>query len=418
MPYFVTRLLPVTKKCIFAVGNKQMISIMSNKKNKPKIKEPIRLRFKPLANGNTSIYFDIYHEGKRMYEFPKYYLIPETSPIDKIRNNETLRLVKTLQAKRIIELQAGTFGIETKKAKQKANFLLYITTVAQRHFEKTHNKRGLYYNLYSLSFHLEQYKGNNITFGEIDKKFIVGFIDYLRTAKSAIVLKDGTTSAIAQNTANKLYHLLKSTLNKAVFDEIIDTNPCIKISDNDKPKPETTKKEYLTKEEVKKLIETNCNNDNLKRAFIFCCLTGIRFSDIRKIKFSDVKTDFLGKNIEFKQQKTRKPIIIQISNEALKWMPDIEGKPLTDYIFTLPKNESANAQLKRWCKSAGITKHITFHCSRHTAATLNITLGTPIEVVSKLLGHNKIATTQIYTKIVDEVQRSAVDKQNNIFDNV
>lgn len=84
--------------------------------------------------------------------------------------------------------------------------------------------------------------------------------------------------------------------------------------------------------------------------------------------------------------------------------------------FGIPKNDSANKQLARWIKTAGIIKRITFHCSRHTAATLNLSLGTPIETVSKMLGHTKISTTQIYAKIIDEKQKEAVSKQNGIFD--
>jgi len=393
---------------------------MKKQKTAPqKVKEPVRIRYKQLADGSTSIYFDIYYEGKRSYEFPKFYLIPENSRNDKIRNEETEELARTLQAKRVMELQAGTYGFNTKKANLKADFLLYIEAVAQKHFEKTNNKRGLYHNLNSLSYHLEQYKGNKITFREIDKKFIMGFIDYLRTAKSGIKFKDGSTPILTQNTANKLFNLLKSTLNKAVQDEIIDSNPCMKIATTDKPKMQESKREYLTIEEVQRLIDTDCKNDILKHAFIFCCLTGIRWSDIRKIRFADLKTDFQGKNVvEFRQQKTKGLMELKISEEAVKWLPSKEGKASTDFIFTLPKNDSANLQLKRWCKEAGITKTVTFHCSRHTAGTLHITLGTPIEVASKLLGHTKISTTQVYAKIVGEAQRTAVEKQNNIFSKV
>jgi len=389
---------------------------------KIKADEPIKLWFKKVANGNKSIYLikRKFIDGKdtKQYECLNMYIIPANAPNSKEQNTETLRLANQIKTERILNHYKGEHALQTAREKKEKIIKLssYIDTIAQKHLEKTNNKRGLFYNLNSLSYHLEQYKGKNITFNDVDKKFVLGFIAYLRTAKSAIVLKDGTTSTITQNTANKLYNLLKSTLEKAFTDEIINVNPCKRIAKADKPQAGQGKREYLTKNEVKRLIETNCNNDNLKRAFIFCCLTGIRFSDIRKIKFSDLKKDFTGNNtLEFKQQKTKEPIIIQISNEALKWIPETEGKTSTDYIFTLPKNESANVQLKRWCKAAGITKHITFHSSRHTAATLNLTLGTPIEVVSKLLGHSKIQTTQIYGKIIDEVQRAAVDKQDNIF---
>ena len=115
-------------------------------------------------------------------------------------------------------------------------------------------------------------------------------------------------------------------------------------------------------------------------------------------------------------KKGGKEIVVQVSDEAMKFAPRPDDEQPTDRIFKLSKNEIVNPILSEWVKSAGITKNITFHCARHTAATLNLSLGTPIAVVSKLLGHSKIATTQIYAQIVDEAQRQAVDKQNGIFE--
>ena len=115
-------------------------------------------------------------------------------------------------------------------------------------------------------------------------------------------------------------------------------------------------------------------------------------------------------------KKGGKEIVVQVSDEAMKFVPRPDDAQPPDRIFKLSKNEIVNPILSEWVKSAGITKNITFHCARHTAATLNLSLGTPIAVVSKLLGHSKIATTQIYAQIVDEAQRQAVDKQNGIFE--
>ena len=85
-------------------------------------------------------------------------------------------------------------------------------------------------------------------------------------------------------------------------------------------------------------------------------------------------------------------------------------------IFKLPKNDNSNRKLKHWCTLAGITKNVTFHVARHTAATLNLSLGVPIETVSKLLGHTKISTTQIYAKVIDANKKAAVHKQDGVFD--
>lgn len=394
---------------------------MARTKKIVKKSEPIKLWFKKLANGNRSIYLlkRQFVEGKdvKQYECLKLHLIPEDTPLSKRQNDEVLQVANQILSERIILHYKGEHGLQANSKKRNANLILYITTIADKHLETTQNKRGLYHNLNSLIFHLKQYKGENIIFKNVDKKFVLGFIDYLRTAKSGIVPSSGISKTLSQNTQNKLFHLLKSTLNKAVRDEIIAGNPCVMIAPAEKPRTEESKKEYLTVQEIKQLISTDCKNDMLKRAFIFCCLTGIRFSDVRKIKFEDIKTDFDGKKVvEFRQQKTSGLMTLKISDEAVKWIPEQESKTDNDFVFILPKNDSANVQLKKWCKDAGITKYVTFHCSRHTSATLFLTLGTPIEVASKLLGHSKISTTQVYAKIVNEAQRSAVDRQNNIFE--
>ena len=100
----------------------------------------------------------------------------------------------------------------------------------------------------------------------------------------------------------------------------------------------------------------------------------------------------------------------------MKFIPARADKAASDKVFHLPKNETTNDVLEKWATSAKINKKVTFHVSRHTAATLQLSLGTEMATVSKLLGHSKISTTQIYAKIIDESKQKAVNKQNGIFD--
>ncbi|MDL2304400.1 site-specific integrase, partial [Bacteroides sp. OttesenSCG-928-D19] len=174
---------------------------------------------------------------------------------------------------------------------------------------------------------------------------------------------------------------------------------------------------YLTIDEIKKLIETDFKHDTIKRAFLFCCLVGLRYSDAASIVWGDISKDNNGDSVlRLRVKKTGREEIFPISDEAMKMLPERGTASDDDIIFILPKNANANKYIKRWVEAAGIRKRITFHCSRHTAATLNLSLGTPIETVAKLMGHTKIATTQIYAKIVDEKKKEAVSRQNGIFD--
>lgn len=119
--------------------------------------------------------------------------------------------------------------------------------------------------------------------------------------------------------------------------------------------------------------------------------------------------------LRFKMKKVGRENAPYISEEALNWLPERGYASDNDVIFILPRNDSANYQLAKWVREAGITKKITFHCSRHTAATINLALGVPMEIVSKMLGHTKLATTQIYAKLIDNERKRAVNKQNGMF---
>lgn len=384
-----------------------------------RIKEPIKIRFKELTDGNKSIYLDYYLNGKRKYEFLKLYLIPEKTKQDKEKNEKTLQLANAIQAKRIVDLQNNEHGFNPKKTLSKVNLIDYVNKIAEKHLAKTGNKHGEYYNFKSLALHLTKYKGDKIPFSKVDETFTNGFVEYLRTAKNQNLHNTKQIPTISLNTQNKLFKKLNTTLKQAEKDRIISNNPMQYIESEDKPKAQAGTREYLTIDEVKKLIKTDCKNKNVKNSFLFCCLTGLRFSDVSQIKWENFRKNNSGANeLRFAMKKGGKEITIQVSNEAMKWVNRPDDTEPNERVFKLSKNEIVNPILADWVESAGIDKKITFHCSRHTAATLNLSLGTPIAVVSKLMGHSKIATTQIYAKIVDEAQRDAVNKQDGIFGNL
>ncbi|HPE87680.1 MAG: site-specific integrase [Bacteroidales bacterium] len=390
-----------------------MVTKKKVKKN-PKIKEPVKIRFKKLANGNQSIYLDYYHDGKREYDFLKLYILPEHTPADKASNQHALSLANSIKAKRIVALQNESHGFKTKASK-KVNLCLFIQRVAEEQLAKTGNRQSMYHSLLSLIRHITTYKGDSITFAQVDEDYLKGFISYLKTATNKAVKNN--PPIISQNTQNKLYNKLCYILSIAEREGVIFNNPANKIATADKPKAKEGEREYLTVNELKQLIRTDCKNPQLKHAYLFCSLTGIRFSDAKIIKWADIRSDNAGEaELQFRMKKTGRLMYLPVSKEALKWLPDQNDAKDEDLVYSLPRNDHANDILKQWVKDAKIKKKITFHCSRHTAATLNLSLGVPLEVVSKLLGHTKISTTQIYAKIVSEARREAVDKQNGILD--
>ena len=186
----------------------------------------------------------------------------------------------------------------------------------------------------------------------------------------------------------------------------------------DKPKQVQAKREFLTIDELKILVKTDFRNNTVKRAFLFCCFCGIRHCDVAALTWGDLKEDNEGKyTLNMVQQKTKIAISIPLSGEAIKQLPPKGNAKPTDKVFAdLISLGRTNEILPKWAESAGIDKHLTFHVSRHTHATMMITLGADLYTVSKLLGHTNIQVTQIYAKIVDESKKKAIDLIPNFTD--
>lgn len=206
-----------------------------------------------------------------------------------------------------------------------------------------------------------------------------------------------------------------AALNYAVKKDIITSNPIAKFEREEKPTRGKESREYLTIEEVKRLIATDIKNDNLKRAFLFSCFCGLRYSDIKNMKWSDITMDGKQYKVAITMQKTKEPLHLPLSNEAVKWLPEKSKDKKNNVVFDIVSNPSANALIAKWTAKAGIEKKVTFHTARHTFATMMITLNVDLYTVSKLLGHGDISATQIYADIIDKKKEEAVNLANDIF---
>lgn len=168
------------------------------------------------------------------------------------------------------------------------------------------------------------------------------------------------------------------------------------------------RREYLSLEELNILAKTPCD-DILKRAALFSALTGMRHSDIQKLKWSEIEEYNGGYRLNFTQQKTKGVEYMPISLQAYKLCGERKNDGELLVFAGLPDPSWISRPLARWVEAAGITKHITFHCFRHTYATLQLANGTDIYTVSKMLGHTNVRTTQIYAKVIDEKKEKATE---------
>lgn len=366
---------------------------------------------KQTKSGSISLFLEIYKgttttpDGKvknlRNYEYLNLYLIdkPKT-PIDKQSNKDTLQLAESIKAKRELEIKNGLYGF-ANEFKQNTNFIDYFT----EQMEKRKESKGNYGNWDSALKHLIKFAGTKISFREIDQSFCENFRDYLiNTAKKS------SGQPLSSSSVSSYFNKFRACLKQAVKKKIILSNPAIDVTN---PKVIENIRQYLSLDELKAITKVECRYDVLKRAFIFSCLTGLRWSDVNNLKWSELQNTNEGWRITFHQQKTKGLQYLDISEQARGYLGEV-GNPNERIFIGLKYSSYMNVELSKWMMRSGITKDITFHCARHTFAVLQLTLGTEIFTLSKLLGHSELKTTQIYAKIVDEKKREAVNKIPNI----
>jgi len=332
----------------------------------------VKLREKKKANGNITLYLDIYHRGKREYEFLNLWLTKNRES-----NKEVMRLAEDIRSKRQLELSASNYQI-TPHFKSKVNYIEYFTNMSKG------NIRGWK----STLIHLRNFSGDTLFFSAIDEKWLVSFQKYL-------------LNVVSKNSAQTYFNKIKASLNRAKRDKLIPTNPAENI---DNIKGEEVERVYFTYDEIKKLSDTPSDREEVKRGFLFACFTGLRLSDIKRLQWKHIKDG----QITIRIKKTGTPEYLPISNSASKFLGQRGAE--SDPVFKMMKGEDAIWEaLQRWKKAAGIEKHISFHVSRHTFATLALTSGVDLYTVSKLLGHTNIKNTQIYAKIIDQKKKDAVN---------
>lgn len=348
--------------------------------------------------GKTSLYLDYYHKGKRKTEYLKLYLDPNGKTKEqKEVNKKTLQLAETIRAQRQIEIQNGVYGFRDNE-KLKGSFTAYLELLT----EKRKDSSGNYGNWDSMLKHLKAFIPMDITFAQVDRQFVQDFKHHLD--KGA---KTKGNQSLSQNSKYSYFNKFRAALKQAVKDGIIPTNPAEGVEAFKQGEPE---REFLTLEELQATVEAECEIPQLKTAFIFSCLTGLRWSDIQKLVWSEVQhSDSMGYYIRFRQKKTKGAETLPISEQAFGLLGERHDKD--ERVFKgLKYSAWHNLKLQQWVMKAGISKTITFHCARHTYATLQLTAGTDIYTVSKLLGHRELKTTQVYAKIIDDKKKEAANK--------
>lgn len=265
---------------------------------------------------------------------------------------------------------------------------------------------------YLTRFLKEKKKTDNVFLKQINYQFITEFEDFLRHVKP----KKGQRPCGPNGTMKHLERF-KKLLNLAIKLEWLDKNPfrsySLKFEKNDR--------QFLTERELQKLEATTFQSESLERVkdmFLFSCYSGLSYIDLKELTARQIVKGMDGNDwIYTKREKTQQSVKIPLLNSAKLYLNKyLEAElPNTSKIFPVISNQKTNKYLKDLMKAIGVRKQITFHSARHTfATTVALSNGVPIETVSKILGHSKLSTTQIYARVLENKLSSDISKLDQI----
>ncbi len=372
----------------------------------------VTLRKRAISGKRQSLYLDFYPavinpkngEETRRESLGMYVFENTRNPLDKVHNSNTLDLAEQIRQKREAFLNKPEIynALEQeqlkKNKKQDGNFITYFKKLAEKR-----NTSNRFIWLGSCDF-LKLFKGDSLRFSDITTELCDDFREYLKTTKS----KKSDKMQLAVNSQKTYYDKFRSALKQAYKDGYLSENIADKTN---AVKQAETQRNYLTLGELNSLVKTDCKSPEIKIQALFSALTGLRRSDIQKLIWEEVQyAEASGHLIRFKQKKTGGSETLPITDQAFSLLG--ERKQSLEKVFSLIEatNQRENRYLTKWVLDAGISKKITFHCFRHTFATLQLSMGTDIYTVSKMLGHKDLNTTQIYAKIIDETKRTAANR--------
>ena len=396
-----------------------------------RIKENPKLEQNKLSDGRISLYLEyylgrdekpvldengnqVYYESGAMAGKPKFqvkhnrrkenlslYLLdkPRTA-IERQQNKETLGLAMKIRAEREQEFKESMLGYRLRKDRN-VNFLDYFQSCIDNYTKKDLRMMQIALSRFK-DFLKEKYPvyASNIRTEHLNKEMMAAFVEYLQSRS----VGEG---------AKSIYQRFKKVIKSAIEHDVMIKNPCdgvqCKVDD------QILRKDVLSLEEIQILM--NCHydyeNPDVRRAFIFCLYCGLRFCDVKDLTFRNV--DYSNRLLKFEQSKTKghsasSGVVTPLNDGLLTLIGNpSEDSNLDSLVFPLPSYESCCKSLRRWVKRAGIDKHISWHCARHSFAVNILNNGANIKTVASLLGHSGLKHTEKYTRAVDKLKEDAIN---------
>ena len=376
-----------------------------------------KLMAQALSDGRDSLYLEyyfgfkeveskngnIYKKADRKTERLGLYLWQSTrTPLERQHNKETLELAKKIRFEKGQQLLEQGEGYRLKKDRQ-INFIDYFQTYLDNYTKK---------DIRMIKIALDRFKDflkdtpeynkyqQNIKPEQITKDMMITFTEYLQSRSRG----EG---------AHAIYARFKKVINYAIDHDVMAKNPChgvtIKVDE------QVLRKDVLSLDEIQQLASTHYDNESpvIRRAFLFCLYAGLRFCDVKDLTFANV--DYSNRLLKFEQAKTKghsssSGVIIPLNDGLLRLIgTPTEEQSRESLIFPLPDYVACLNAVKRWVKRAGIDKHISWHCARHSFAVNILNNGANIKTVASLLGHSGLKHTEKYTRAVDKLKEDAIN---------
>lgn len=403
-----------------------------------KAKDNPRLERRVLADGRESLYLEYYlgrqsepmldeqgeqlvYDSGKLKGKPKYkvrhirqkevlnlYILhnPRT-PEERQQNRSTMEIAKRIRYEREQELLESREGYRVRKC-QRVDFLAYFQEYLNGYTKKDKRMIQIAFNRFK-DFLADKPEYNKYVRGiepqQITREMIVKFTEYLQSRSRG----EG---------AKTIYSRFKKVVNRAIDEGLMIKNPCKGISIT--IDEHVLRKDVLSEDEIATLIATHYQgeNTNIRRAFIFCLYCGLRYCDIKDLTYRNV--DYANKVLRFEQSKTKghsasSGVVVPLNNGLLRLIGEATSTQSREsLIFPLPSYEMCLKALRHWTKRAGIEKHITWHCARHSFAVNVLNNGANIKTVASLLGHSGLRHTEKYTRAIDSLKQEAINSLQSL----
>lgn len=366
-----------------------------------------KLGAKLLADGMESLYLEFYmgyertDGGRVKVERRREYLkgmrlnAAPTTAMEREINRQVLDEAKVIRNKAAIK--AGETSREAIRERVAARDMKVADFFNQYIKERDTRQYVVAAAMKSFMAFLGERKQEGIKLGSLTTRMMEAWVDDMKDVYTGETPRD-------------YLMVVRQALARAVDNGVIRKN----VTDGVKIKLDTTTitKETLTLDEIQKMATAHYSRESetIRRAFLFTCLTGIRLVDVRALTYENV--DKAARTLKFTQKKTagrsRHAGVVMPLNETTMALIGEMGAP-TARIFPLPARNTCRAHLARWTAAAGINKHITWHCGRHSFAVNVLARGADIQTAASLLGHSNIIMTTRYLHVVDALKKKAAD---------